>query len=239
MIILSIFLFSFRNRMYPNNELPCFAEYGTSTQISTLGDVYSYGILLLELFTGKRPTDNMFNNDLSIHKYIAMALPEHAVEVSDPSLVLAAEAERQMHEGGEIIEAHRANFQQLNNREVECLVSVLKIGVSCSMPSPEDRTPISIGADEKSHRSRRDCGECDCRLHDYQLQELPNCYSTKIPNDDLDFGGKRCDSKSQMFESDGNLRKINRERSKDRANGERSLDNRTVMEHKLMGHINL
>ncbi|KAH6787118.1 hypothetical protein C2S52_006670 [Perilla frutescens var. hirtella] len=109
-------------------------EYGTSTQISTLGDVYSYGILMLELFTGKRPTDNMFNNGLSIHKYVAMALPEHVMEM----LHLAEEDEREIHEGREITEA-----QQLDSREIQCLVSVLKIGVSCSMPSAEDRMPIS------------------------------------------------------------------------------------------------
>ncbi|KAI3474194.1 hypothetical protein Pfo_028982 [Paulownia fortunei] len=122
-------------------------EYGTSSQISTLGDIYSYGILVLELFTGKRPTDDMFNNGLSIHNNVAMALPEHVMEVLDPSLLLAEgqdiKTEREIDEAEEISGAYRTDFQQNDSSKMDCLVSVMKIGLSCSMSSPKDRMPIS------------------------------------------------------------------------------------------------
>ena len=33
-------------------------------QVSPLGDIYNYGILLLEMFIGRRPTDEMFKEEI-------------------------------------------------------------------------------------------------------------------------------------------------------------------------------
>ena len=56
-------------------------------------DVYNYGILLLKMFLGKRPTDNMFKDGLNLHKFAKMALLEKLVQIVD--LVLLP---REVHE---------------------------------------------------------------------------------------------------------------------------------------------
>jgi serine/threonine protein kinase len=62
-------------------------EYGLGNEVSILGDVYSYGILLLEMFTGKRPTDSELGEALSLHKFVQMALPERVIYILDRQLL--------------------------------------------------------------------------------------------------------------------------------------------------------
>ncbi|PRQ58119.1 putative protein kinase RLK-Pelle-LRR-XII-1 family [Rosa chinensis] len=51
-------------------------EYGMGSEVYTYGDVYSFGILLLAMLMGKRPTDYMFSDSLNLHNYVKTALPE-------------------------------------------------------------------------------------------------------------------------------------------------------------------
>ncbi|KAG9152774.1 hypothetical protein Leryth_025538 [Lithospermum erythrorhizon] len=48
-------------------------EYGSEGLVSRAVDVYSFGILLMETFTGKKPSDEMFTDNLNlkdwVHKY--------------------------------------------------------------------------------------------------------------------------------------------------------------------------
>ena len=53
-----------------------------------MGDIFSYGILLLEIFTRKKLIDKMFIDGLSIHKFTSMALPEHVMDIVEPSCSL-------------------------------------------------------------------------------------------------------------------------------------------------------
>ncbi|XP_020244407.1 receptor kinase-like protein Xa21 isoform X2 [Asparagus officinalis] len=58
-------------------------EYGTANKATIKGDVYSYGILLLELFTGRRPINETFEDGMNLRRYVKMALPEKVVDIMD------------------------------------------------------------------------------------------------------------------------------------------------------------
>lgn len=108
-------------------------------EVSTSGDVYSYGILLLELFTGKRPTDDLFSDKLSLHNFVKMALPEQIEGIANPALF--KQRERAVASSSDpIILYHSSSSGQ---RNLECLISVLKVGIACSEELPRDRMAIN------------------------------------------------------------------------------------------------
>jgi len=54
--------------------VPYGAEYMETGKITEKGDVFSFGIVLLELLTGKRPTDNFFmEGDISMVQWVSNA----------------------------------------------------------------------------------------------------------------------------------------------------------------------
>ncbi|KAJ0102211.1 hypothetical protein Patl1_06570 [Pistacia atlantica] len=57
-------------------------------QISIQGDLYSYGILLLELLTAKRSADDMFKDGKNLHRFTRMVLSNHVMDIVDPRLLL-------------------------------------------------------------------------------------------------------------------------------------------------------
>ncbi|KAK9749464.1 hypothetical protein RND81_02G127700 [Saponaria officinalis] len=108
-------------------------EYGLGSEASTDGDVYSYGILLLELMTGKSPTNSMFKENCNLHMYAEAALPDQVLQIVDPSL----EEDNLTEEADEKRWIHDAL-----QRRIECIVTVISVGVSCSNHLPQNRMRI-------------------------------------------------------------------------------------------------
>ncbi|KAI8551361.1 hypothetical protein RHMOL_Rhmol06G0180200 [Rhododendron molle] len=115
-----------------------FAEYGMGNEVSPYGDVYSFGILLLEMFIGKRPTDNTFTNGLTLHNLAEMALPEQVENICNPTLF----PEREMGKASSSIRTTHNHSSSSTHKTQECLVSILKIGVVCSHDLATNRMDI-------------------------------------------------------------------------------------------------
>ncbi|XP_048596586.1 probable LRR receptor-like serine/threonine-protein kinase At3g47570 [Brassica napus] len=119
-------------------------EYGLGGQISTHGDVYSFGILVLEMFSGKRPTNEVFGENFTLCSYVKSALPERVLEVADEFI---------LHSG------LRIGFPA-----AKCLTLVFEVGLRCCEESPMSRLAMSeavkelISIRESFFRSRRRAG---------------------------------------------------------------------------------
>ncbi|KAI4974273.1 hypothetical protein ZWY2020_047553 [Hordeum vulgare] len=61
-------------------------EYAQSGQASVHGDVYSFGIVLLEVLIGKRPTDPMFENELNMVNFVERNYPDQILHIIDARL---------------------------------------------------------------------------------------------------------------------------------------------------------
>ncbi|CAL9138112.1 unnamed protein product [Musa acuminata var. zebrina] len=106
-------------------------EYAMGGKVSTNGDIYSYGILLLEMLTGKRPTEDMFKDGLSLHKYVEMTPIEDLLMVLDPGLLLV-ENGQQGEQNVVYIDVDRLEVQK-------CFVSAVNVGLACSKENPRER----------------------------------------------------------------------------------------------------
>ncbi|XP_018732235.2 probable LRR receptor-like serine/threonine-protein kinase At3g47570 [Eucalyptus grandis] len=107
-------------------------EYAMGCKVSREGDVYSYGMLLLEMFTGLSPTNDRFGDNLTLHNFVASALPEQALEITDHILLLESESHFGPNGPQHWLSESKSIFQ-------ECLVTVYNIGVACSNEVPGRR----------------------------------------------------------------------------------------------------
>ncbi|KAL7208921.1 hypothetical protein ACSBR1_030623 [Camellia fascicularis] len=84
-------------------------DFGLAKIISTISS---------DVAQGKGPTDAMFKDHLNLHNFVKNALPDRVMEIVDPSIPL-----------------------EHNTRSwiKDCMVSIMRIGVACSMESPTNR----------------------------------------------------------------------------------------------------
>ncbi|XP_057416805.1 putative receptor-like protein kinase At3g47110 [Lotus japonicus] len=111
-------------------------EYGMGGHVSILGDMYSFGILVLEILTGRKPTDEMFTNGMNLHTFVKVSLPEKLLQIVDSALLpielKQASAEEEKYSD--------QNLSHMDHDDLKkCLLDLFCIGLACSAESPKGR----------------------------------------------------------------------------------------------------
>ena len=92
------------------------------------------------MLTGKRPTNEMFNNGLSLEKYVGNAFPNKIHEILDPSILSDF--------GDEGMGSKLDHGDHTTVGVPSCIMQLVKLGLSCSMETPKDRpTMATVYAD--------------------------------------------------------------------------------------------
>ncbi|KAL6139234.1 hypothetical protein ACLB2K_064511 [Fragaria x ananassa] len=101
-------------------------EYAQGIEVSAKGDVYSFGVMVLELITRKRPTSNMFRDEVDLRKWVHSSYPDHVLDVVDSTL-----------------KEIKSTDGALDDLE-RCCIQVLEVGLRCTEDTPQKRPSMSF-----------------------------------------------------------------------------------------------
>ncbi|KAH0899035.1 hypothetical protein HID58_048603 [Brassica napus] len=98
-------------------------EYGIGEKPSQAGDVYGFGVMLLELSSGKSPMDEFFEGDQNLISWISYGFQGNAImEVIDPKLK-------------RLIDVSGAQL----HAKLDCLKKTIEVGLACTAYAAGER----------------------------------------------------------------------------------------------------
>ncbi|KAK4486975.1 hypothetical protein RD792_006290 [Penstemon davidsonii] len=98
-------------------------EYGSAGLVSTSVDVYSYGILLMETFTLKKPTDEIFLGELTLRSWVFDSLTNDLMKIVDVDLL-------------------NVDGENMRAKTEKCFTSIMGLALECTVDLPEERLNI-------------------------------------------------------------------------------------------------
>ncbi|KAJ4951158.1 hypothetical protein NE237_027990 [Protea cynaroides] len=113
-------------------------EYGYGSKTSTKGDIYSFGILVLEMVTRKRPSDDMFAGDISLHKWVKIHFHGRVEKVIDFSLMRAA----------------RDQAPEVQKMWKVAIDELIELGLLCTQEAPSTRPSMLDAAGDLDRLKR-------------------------------------------------------------------------------------
>lgn len=111
------------------------AEYGMGKHASTQGDVYSFGVLVLEIVTGRHPTDVLIHEGSSLHEWVKRQYPNpHKLE----NIV---EQALQRFSPSSVMTGHNKIWQDV-------ILELIELGLLCTQHNPSTRPTMLDVAQE-------------------------------------------------------------------------------------------
>ncbi|CAI9090638.1 OLC1v1025459C1 [Oldenlandia corymbosa var. corymbosa] len=97
-------------------------EYASEGLVSTRCDVYSFGIMMMEVFTKKSPSDEMFSENLTPKTWVQESMPNRLSDVIDANL--------------------QSTFDHHYPEIFVGIVSIMDVALTCTNMSPRERCNI-------------------------------------------------------------------------------------------------
>ncbi|XP_060171488.1 receptor kinase-like protein Xa21 [Lycium barbarum] len=94
-------------------------EYGSEGIVSTGGDVYSYGIMLIEIVTRRRPTEEIFNENMNMRQWISKSFPSALKTIVDGNIDFGEE--------------------EITSTNKICIISLMGLALDCTKERQEER----------------------------------------------------------------------------------------------------
>ncbi|XP_071921472.1 uncharacterized protein [Coffea arabica] len=97
-------------------------EYGFQGLVSVKCDVYSLGIMMMEVFTRMNPSNEMFGENLSLRSWVLDSMANALAQIIDANLLSTTDD----------------HFLE----KLDCISSIMKVALNCTRESPGERSNI-------------------------------------------------------------------------------------------------